>query len=460
MSAARDKKVGAQHFSGSSHVFSNEDGGLSSVARTLLQELARKRVERLNILDLVDSSAGAAGIPVVFDFTGGAFEDMATVTAHDLKTGDGPFRLRGGTLPTGLSATQDYFVIRKDANVFQLALTKAQAEQGTKVEFTSDGSGVVILAVRGQEAADLSSNDLTGLTTGLTSASLNTAADTVMDAYATLIGRVNSVRVPLGMGSLDDGPGTDGTGTVSAIDDTAAANSNNTDAATVASARTVLGDLLDAERTVVAAVNEVRAAVGLSEVTLFGTHGGDIEVGLDVNQGAAIENAADGADATAAALLAEWDAAVDNLADNVALLVEKLDEATAQAAEVMTWVQAVIPQTEYAAGTSVFITSPINGRIRQVRTLVIDEVTAGAKALTLELGGTAVTGASVTIPDTSIIGSLDEDTTIADSATNKVARGDQIEIVGDATPTAGAAMVWVGIVETAEDEAALNAYAG
>jgi hypothetical protein len=72
-----------------------------------------------------------------------------TYTAHGLKTG---LKVRvaadgGGSLPTGLAAATDYFVISTGANTFQLAASLANALASTPVpvNITADGSGTFTL---------------------------------------------------------------------------------------------------------------------------------------------------------------------------------------------------------------------------------------------------------------------------------------------------------------------------
>jgi hypothetical protein len=68
--------------------------------------------------------------------------DTLTDTSHGLSTGDGPVRVSSsGTLPAGLAAATDYWVIRVDANTMQLAASLADALAGTAVPLTSDGTG-------------------------------------------------------------------------------------------------------------------------------------------------------------------------------------------------------------------------------------------------------------------------------------------------------------------------------
>lgn len=66
--------------------------------------------------------------------------DQITVTSNDwLHTGQ-PVALTGAGLPTGLSATT-YYVIRVSATVIKLATSVDNANQGTAVDITLDGTG-------------------------------------------------------------------------------------------------------------------------------------------------------------------------------------------------------------------------------------------------------------------------------------------------------------------------------
>lgn len=64
---------------------------------------------------------------------------------HRLVTGDGPIQVfaNGGTLPTGLTASTDYWAIRVDKSTIQLALSRANALAGTEVALTADAVGNV-----------------------------------------------------------------------------------------------------------------------------------------------------------------------------------------------------------------------------------------------------------------------------------------------------------------------------
>ncbi len=64
-----------------------------------------------------------------------------TEASHGYKTGlKGQLTTSGG-LPTGLSAATDYFVIYIDANTYKLASSLANAEAGTAVDITAQGTG-------------------------------------------------------------------------------------------------------------------------------------------------------------------------------------------------------------------------------------------------------------------------------------------------------------------------------
>lgn len=70
--------------------------------------------------------------------------DQITVTSNDwLHTGQA-VALTGSSLPTGLSATT-YYVIRVNATTIKLATSVANANAGTAVDITVDGSGTCTL---------------------------------------------------------------------------------------------------------------------------------------------------------------------------------------------------------------------------------------------------------------------------------------------------------------------------
>lgn len=68
-------------------------------------------------------------------------DNEITVTAHGLLTGNKGQLTTAGVLPTGLSASTDYFVIVVDANTIQFATTLDNANDGTAVNITTTGNG-------------------------------------------------------------------------------------------------------------------------------------------------------------------------------------------------------------------------------------------------------------------------------------------------------------------------------
>jgi hypothetical protein len=105
---------------------------------------------------LVTGLAGAfRGTPdgeplVVADdvFTADNTTEIFTAVAHGLLTGDGPIQVSngGGALPTGLSASTNYWVIKIDADTFKLATSRANAIAGSNLLITSNGTGTQTLS--------------------------------------------------------------------------------------------------------------------------------------------------------------------------------------------------------------------------------------------------------------------------------------------------------------------------
>lgn len=75
--------------------------------------------------------------------------DQLAITGHGFFSGDGPARVATvGTLPAGLSASTDYWLIRQDANTLRLATTRALAIATTPdVTFTTNGTGTQQLSI-------------------------------------------------------------------------------------------------------------------------------------------------------------------------------------------------------------------------------------------------------------------------------------------------------------------------
>ncbi len=80
-------------------------------------------------------------------FTAEADDDLATLTAHGMITGDGPFRVSnaGGGLPAGLAAATDYWALVASDNTFKFATSLANALAETTIDLTTDGTGTQTL---------------------------------------------------------------------------------------------------------------------------------------------------------------------------------------------------------------------------------------------------------------------------------------------------------------------------
>lgn len=67
---------------------------------------------------------------------------VVSKTAHGLSTGDAIYLTTTGALPTGLTANTLYYVVRVDANSFNLSTSRANAYAATKITTTGTQSGV------------------------------------------------------------------------------------------------------------------------------------------------------------------------------------------------------------------------------------------------------------------------------------------------------------------------------
>jgi YbbR domain-containing protein len=93
--------------------------------------------------NIVDITAIGAGTQTLTRSDVDLTENGLRVDDHGMQTGDGPVRFStGGTLPAGLLAATDYYVIRVDANHFKVSDTAAHALAGTDiVNITDIGTG-------------------------------------------------------------------------------------------------------------------------------------------------------------------------------------------------------------------------------------------------------------------------------------------------------------------------------
>lgn len=117
----------------------------TSVASSNLSSIHTGLITALNAV--VGKNFTAAPAALVYAdkvFTAANASEIFTAVAHGLLTGDGPFNVSnsGGALPTGLAAVTDYWVIKIDADTFYLATSLANANAGTHLSISTDGTGV------------------------------------------------------------------------------------------------------------------------------------------------------------------------------------------------------------------------------------------------------------------------------------------------------------------------------
>lgn len=128
--------------------------------------------------------------------------DQITVASNDwLHTGQA-VALTGSSLPTGLSATT-YYVIRVSATVIKLATSVANANAGTAVDITADGSGTCTLtqtltartlgATGGEESHALSDAELPSHKHDTAASVFNSATNNGTGSGTS--GQVNSINV-------------------------------------------------------------------------------------------------------------------------------------------------------------------------------------------------------------------------------------------------------------------------
>ncbi len=139
------------------------------------------------------------------DLTISAVDDTAdtlTITGHGLLTGDGPVRIGStGTVPGGLLAATDYWVIKVDDDTIQLAASfvdsgGTQPDGSTNpqaaIDITSAGTGTITLA----DTADTlrGGQEIQHVVRGIIKATLTlhayTAKDVDMDACTAILQRV------------------------------------------------------------------------------------------------------------------------------------------------------------------------------------------------------------------------------------------------------------------------------
>jgi hypothetical protein len=94
--------------------------------------------------------------------------DTVNYTSHGFQTGDGPVRFTAASMPGGVSATTEYYVINTGANSLKIATSRANALAGTAVDITSDGTTVVIRWVTTIKSLTLTVTAVTNATDTIT----------------------------------------------------------------------------------------------------------------------------------------------------------------------------------------------------------------------------------------------------------------------------------------------------
>ena len=95
------------------------------------------------------------------------------------------------------------------------------------------------------------------------------------------------------------------------------------------------------------------------------------------------------------------------------------------------WLTVLLP--DVSSAKSVWLVAPFDGFIRRFKTVLHGAITTGDAAVGIELGGTDVTGAQLTIAQSgSAAGDVDEGVA---TAANAVSEGDAVEIESDGGST-------------------------
>lgn len=98
---------------------------------------------------VIDPTAAAA----VSTGTVEADDEVVTLTSHGFQTGD-PLVLTAITGGTGLTQGNTYYAIRTGANTLKLATSLANAQAGTAVNVTVDGTGITLTPANAVSAFD------------------------------------------------------------------------------------------------------------------------------------------------------------------------------------------------------------------------------------------------------------------------------------------------------------------
>jgi hypothetical protein len=150
--------------------------------------------------------------------------DTLTLTAHGLLTGDGPIRIVStGTVPGGLVAATDYWVIKIGADTIKLAASFPDSINTVPIDLTSAGTGTITIA----SAVDTvrAGTEITHRARGVRTATLSLqcfapGAPTGATSPASILESVGAaLALPVRRAALNDtGLGTTGYGPVQSLD--------------------------------------------------------------------------------------------------------------------------------------------------------------------------------------------------------------------------------------------------
>lgn len=143
------------------------------------------------------SAAACASATNIFINTDPDHPSQFLKTAHGLVTGLKVQVTTSGSLPTGISALTDYYVIKIDDDYFALANSLANAKAGTKVSITAVGSGtqtVTAVALAGASIKLQKSNDGTNWIDVATATSITVDGSNMVEASAIAYRYIKAVK--------------------------------------------------------------------------------------------------------------------------------------------------------------------------------------------------------------------------------------------------------------------------
>jgi len=222
----------------------------------------------------------------------------------------------------GLSGVIRSILQKQGAVVVDAASITALTDSSTGTDNSTVG------AISSPAVADVSGGTTGVLATG--AGSIDTSADTVMNAYNALLQQANLVYAEVGAGDVAEGPGTATLPTVAAVDQVLAANTTDNDSLDFVTFTQIRNELLDAQATVISNVNRCRRIVGLAEITVA-AGGGLSQATVYPGDGVpvtALTNGAAIAGGVTSVLKTAADAMLVELADNIAYFATSMDEVT------------------------------------------------------------------------------------------------------------------------------------